>query len=318
MKEEGLLDRAAREKRERDAKAEAVLNGLKLQRALLATLVIVAGGAAAYFHAKGEASRKAAAVVMNDTAVELRKAKDRADRSDKDLAEARSRNDGKLAALEAARREESAALNAKVTALESQISADRDEKVALRAKIDALQANATPQVTVVNTTSAPGAAKALAKPEIAAKRLESDREAVAKLAGWLPSMSRYSVANGPGRQLGFAANAFRKWCIDNQATIKARAEAKGWMDKPEVISTIKAWNNPEAIDRRTIEYVDDLKRRREDTGSGIVGDNPARKRAKEVAQELKAPAEKAYAELQVVGAIMSDATEIGRIKKCNE
>lgn len=253
---------------------------------------------------------------MNDTAVELRKAKDRAYRSDKDLAEARSRNDGKLAALEAARREESAALNAKVAALESQISADRDEKVALRAKIDALQSNATPQVTVVNTTAAPGPAKA-PKPEITAKRLESDREAVAKLASWLPSMSRYSETDGPGRQLVFAANEFRKWCRENQAVIKARAEAKGWTDKPEVSRVINAWNNLQAIDRAKFDRID---RMRNDKGSMTYNSEVVtyRRMAQREAQELKAPAEKAYAELQVVGAIMSDATEIGRIKKCNE
>lgn len=310
ISQEGVLDRAARLKREADAKAESVLNGLKLQRALLATALLAVAGAAGYFHVQAGKAADAVTALTESSQRDLAAAKVGVDRAEKDLIAAKA----KLTELESARREESAALAAKVSALEGQVAVYRDEKIALQAKVDALQSNAAPQVTVygvksgVSTEPVAPVVQETKKPVV----LAADKKALEKLAPWVVRLSRYSVNEGPGVQHVFVANEFREWCRANEAILKSRSEAKGWASEPKVVKLFNILQYPQAMDREKAEYVARMKNQRVGyTGFWQLYGKPA-------LALISQQAEWVYTEIQVVGYIMSDATTLGPVKRCNE
>ena len=256
INEEGVLDRAARLKREADAKAEAVLSGLKLQRTLLATALLAVAGAAGYFHVQAGKATDSVTALTESSQRDLAAAKTGVDRAEKDLISAKA----KLTELESARREESATLSAKVAMLEGQVATYRDEKVALQAKVDALQANAAPQVTVVGGGGIAGTTASIAQDAPSVQetkkvmRLGADKDTLVTLAGWAKSLDSYSKSEGPGASACSAYKRFREWAKNNHALLTDRANAKDWSNDPAVRTTLRRLSQPaENVDfKRTV------------------------------------------------------------------
>jgi hypothetical protein len=306
INEEGVLDRAARLKRDVDAKAEAVLSGLKLQRAILATALLAAGGAAGYFHVQAGKAADSVTALTESSQRDLTAAKASVDRSENDLNSAKA----KLTELESARREEGATLSAKVSMLEGQVATYRDEKVALQAKVDALQVNSAPQVTVYGTNA--GVSTETVAPIVQETKksmtLAADKDTLVTLAQWSKSMANYSKSSGPGSATVSALRRFREWGKANSETLRARVDAKGWSSDPQVQQTLRRLGS---VPIELVKLMDWATKKPAGTINGQTFASYALK-------ELDQYVEVGYADTQVAGYIMSDAKTVGTVKKCNE
>jgi len=132
---EGILDRAARQKRESEARIASEISGLKLQRALLVTAVFAAGGYAGYLYLEGakksEAVLQAAVVTQKAEVSKTEAAKESSALRDKLVAMDRSLNDER----------------SKSSAFEAEIASLRTDKATLQSKVDGfVAAAATPVI----------------------------------------------------------------------------------------------------------------------------------------------------------------------------
>jgi hypothetical protein len=313
ISQEGVIDRAARMKTEAEAKRQKEIDGIKLQRALLATALLAVGGAAGYFYIQAGKAADLVTSLSESSQRDLTAAKAGADHAEKDLTSAKA----KLTELESSRREESATLSAKVSMLEGQVATYRDEKVALQAKVDALQANSAPQVTVVGGGSIAGTTASITQDTPSAQetkkvmRLGADKDALATLANWSKSLDSYSKIDGPGPGTCSTYKRFRDWAKSNHALLTDRANAKGWSNDPSVRQSLRRLNQPaEKVDFTRAAIDGFIKARGTDTMAKV-------NKAAQV-KWLAGFIEDGYADTQVCGYIMSDASALGTVKKCNE
>ena len=155
INEEGVLDRAARLKREAEAKVASTINGLKLQRALFLTAFLGAAGYAGYLHLNADELRKtsaANAVKAEAAAAEITKQK-----SENATAIEQYRAQVEEAKNKTALVESSYA--SKLQSAEAELSGLRAERTALQTRLDASLAPTT-VVTVSRTNE--GASSGLA------------------------------------------------------------------------------------------------------------------------------------------------------------